>query len=110
MQRNVDQWTFAGRGDPGQDRIDQWTARCRVPMEIKSGNFIFKKCLCNYKNPSFSYYMQLYNSYKLGMLPFEGPVTDQPAAIAECFMLIERLSNERQEQEIAKSQSKGRSK
>lgn len=98
---------FAGRGDPPQERIDQWSARCKFPMEIRSGNFIFHKCLCNFRNDSFSYYMQLYNSYKLGMLPFEGSVSDQPAAIMEAFSVIDRLQNERQEQETKKAQSKG---
>ncbi len=49
------------------------------------------------KYPYLSYILTLFSNYKLGNLPFAGPVTKQPAKILEMFGLLERLGYEAEE-------------
>lgn len=44
--------------------------------------------------PHFGTYLTLYHSFKKGAMPFQGPVTDQPAHIIETFDLLDQLYHE----------------
>lgn len=46
------------------------------------------------KYPYFSYVFTLYLRYRDGILPYEGPLTDQPAKIIDMFNILEQLQHE----------------
>ena len=49
----------------------------------------------------FDYILSLYHIYsKTGSLPYKGSISEQPAKVMEIMNIIERLSIERQENEI----------
>lgn len=63
---------------------------------IVSCGLRFTKHLSNYKYPLFTYVVSLFQNYEKGNLPFEGPVSDQPAQIMEIFSVFEHLRAEQQ--------------
>lgn len=55
----------------------------------------YKSCLCNLKNSSTMYFIDLYDKYqKFGLLPFSGTITEQPAKIMEIFNVLESVKIE----------------
>lgn len=51
-------------------------------------------CLGNFWNPGVMHWMQVHQQFKAGILPFEGPLLDQPAKVMDIFDLLGTLENE----------------
>jgi hypothetical protein len=69
----------------------------KLPSEIISLNLHFKKGLDNYNYEYFGYVLSLFDAYdRLGILPFNGCFSDQPAKIIEIFNVLDQLKTERQ--------------
>lgn len=63
---------------------------------FKSLNVVFHNSKkINY--PYFTYIITLFNQYKLGVLPFNGCLVDQPAKIIEIFDLLYQLQFEHED-------------
>ena len=67
-----------------------------IPKEIKSCNLLITSPLEEFSFKGFDYIFGLYSQYKKGILPFPGPLTEQPARIIEIFNLFEQLEHEYQ--------------
>lgn len=61
----------------------------------------FTRPLSDYKFSQFSYAMLLHENYERGLLPFEGPVSEQPAQVMDVLRTIQSLRFE-QEQNFRK--------
>lgn len=53
----------------------------------------FKRPLSNFKYINMDYVLLLFENYEKGILPFEGPLGDQPAQIIEVFKIMEHIKN-----------------
>lgn len=74
--------------------------------EVRSLNLVFNCRLDRFKVPYFNLFHSLYQQYeKHGILPFEGPLVDQPARIIEVFNVFDQLKLER-EMNLQKEQLK----
>ena len=69
---------------------------------VESCGLKFTESFSHLKHEYFYYLLQLHGMYKMGNLPFEGPVTDQPAQIMDFFSLIDMLHYEREKREAEK--------
>lgn len=78
------------------------------PVEVKSCNLKITKPLENFKFKGFDYTFGLYNSYKKGQLPFEGPVSEQPSKIIEIFNIYNQLETEAQERAAKEQKANGK--
>lgn len=80
--------------------------------ELISCNLHFKKGLQEYNHPYFSYFMTLHQNYKLGVLPFSGSLSEQPAYIMEIFDIMDQLDFEKdkkiQQEQQAEMKKQGR--
>lgn len=74
---------------------------------IQVGEYEFHSCLChgNFRHPSMDFILGAYNSYRVGLLPFEGAYADQPAQIMELLQLIQMLHDEREAAMIKKQEA-----
>ena len=71
----------------------------KTPGEWMSLNLHFKVRSERFDYPLFNYVISLFNQYhKNGVLPYSGPLADQPAKIIEIFEVLEQLQYEREEQ------------
>lgn len=64
-------------------------------------------CIGNLWSPSVFHWMQAFQQYKNGIMPFDGALLDQPAKVIEIFSLLEQLQAEREEK-LRKEAEKGR--
>lgn len=62
----------------------------------------FTKPINNLIYEQFNYIIELYHSYKNGILPFSGPTSEQPSQIMNIFSLLGVLENEQMEKEYKK--------
>ena len=59
------------------------------------GGIEYTTCLCNHNNSLINLYMTFYDLYeKFGVMPFEGPIADQPNKIIEVFNIIQATKNQ----------------
>ena len=66
-------------------------------------------CLCKVYDPNVMYYLQMYNMFKQGVMPFEGGYLDQPAIIISILDEVGRVVEElKQEEEAKASKKRGR--
>ena len=65
----------------------------------------FGTCPANAFNPYVLHLMELNQRYRQGVMPFEGPLTSQPAKILEAFGVIESYNQKlrKEQEELAKS-------
>lgn len=54
----------------------------------------------------FNYYYELYNGYKNGILPFDGPLVKQPSKIIEVFNIFTMLELERQRKQAEEEEQR----
>jgi hypothetical protein len=79
-----------------------------TPKEIVSCNLKITKPLEDFQFKGFDYVYGLYNHFKSGILPFDGPLSEQPARIIEIFNLFTQLENEAQERARKEQQANGK--
>jgi len=68
----------------------------------------YKSCFCTYKHPEFNRYLFLYNNYSKGIMPFEGPVTRQPAFIIDVFTILDNLKHEKEDDDRKKEEKENK--
>lgn len=79
-------------------------------IRLSEGRSIhLSRCPGNYTLENFSYYMDLYNAYQRGILPFEGSLSDQPNKVMEIFRLIQTFIDAKMKQEAEEQRKKQRS-
>ena len=81
-----------------QDRIIK-TVRHSV------NNINFYSCICNFNNTFMSFYLEMHELYKKGIMPYQGGLDQQPAYLLEIFNVIDSLYFERNK-ELAKAHEK----
>ena len=89
--------------------LEQRAKEQRGFNRIKSLDLLFQGSLQEYEYSQFNYVMTIYNQYKIGMLPFEGPLADQPAQIIDIMSVISQLQFEaekRQRDEYERQQKR----
>jgi hypothetical protein len=70
----------------------------KLPSEIISLDVHFKRGVEQFEIEYFGYAMTLFDAYdRLGILPYSGSFSDQPAKIIEIFGVLEQLKFERQQ-------------
>lgn len=68
------------------------------------GKISFRKCLCNFQNTQLPFLLKLHKHFEAGVMPFEGPLADQPAKLMDVFGLLDELKEDyRQAQEKAEA-------
>lgn len=75
--------------------------------------FNYHMCLCHkgFHHPNFGTLVLMHEAYEKGILPFEGPLVDQPAKIIDIFNILNSFNLERQQElqkkneEVAKRQA-----
>ena len=75
---------------------------------VTSCGLRFTKHLSNFKYPLFGYALSLFENYEKGLLPFEGPVADQPAQVMDLFGLIQNIKAEQQTKQLERAKRNGR--
>jgi len=68
----------------------------------------YKSCFCTYKHPLFDRYLFLYNNYHRGIMPFEGPITRQPAYLIDAFTILDNLKHEKEEDDRKNQEKENR--
>jgi len=79
-----------------------------IPKTIQSCNLSISKPLEEFSFAGFDYTYGLYSHYKKGILPFSGPVSEQPARIIEIFNLFYQLEYEVQQRSLKEQKSNGK--
>ena len=51
----------------------------------------YKTCIGNFYDPQTAQLVDMFNKFEIGVLPYPGSYTDQPAKIIEVFQLIDSL-------------------
>lgn len=64
----------------------------------------YHKCLCGYRNPSISFYLDIEDKFSKGMLPFPGSYLEQPAKVVEIINKITSLKFDKRERDYKKQQ------
>lgn len=64
----------------------------------------YHKCLCGYRNPSMSFYLDIEDKFSKGILPFKGSYLDQPAKIIDIINRISSLKLDLNDREQKKQQ------
>jgi len=78
--------------------------------EAQSLNIKFTRPLEEFTYPLFGYIMTLYRKYTDGVLPFQGPLADQPAQIIEVFNTLESVEMEFKKAEMEEQDRQNRKK
>ena len=102
LEKNISNWMSQGREYPPDERVEAWRGKCKNPLELRFEHLTYKRCLCNFRCSKFGFYLTLYNAFKLGILPYDGAMVDQPSQIIEVFNHIQKLESDRQEFENSK--------
>ena len=97
-------------------KMNRITKGCGVLSDspkVEIGQIGFHSCLCHegFQHPQMGYFLNIYQNYEKGNLPFEGALMDQPAQIMELIGLIDSLHTERdmaQQEKESKKNNKGR--
>lgn len=85
------------------------SASSKQKRSVETLGFIFTKPLTHFKLDNFDYLASLFNNYdKYGNLPFQGPITENPAKVIEIFNIIKALLSEKQSKEEKKLSNKKR--
>jgi hypothetical protein len=66
------------------------------------------KCLGNFWNPGITGLIRAFRLFQKGVLPFEGPLMDQPAMILDAFNLLEMLESFWRQKESVESEKSTR--
>ena len=54
-------------------------------------DLLFHTCVCNFKHPLMSWFMECEEAFSKGILPYEGSLSEQPAKIMEVIYLLQSL-------------------
>ena len=79
------------------ERIEQLKSQVKSKgtRQLKSLNVVFKAPIEEFTYPQFGYVYTLYKKYSdTGVLPFKGPLADQPAQIVEIFNTLDGIETE----------------
>ncbi len=77
--------------------------------KIQSLNVVFKDQIENYMYPEFGYVYTLFKQYsENGVLPFTGPLADQPAQIIQVFNTLDGMELEQKEKAQKEANKKGK--
>lgn len=71
-------------------------------------NIVFYNCFCQNYDRSTAALLHQYSFYSRGIMPFAGPLVDQPAKAIEAFSVLDSLKNEKQREEEAKALKRNR--
>lgn len=65
---------------------------------LKQGDtaYTLDRCLGNYYRPAVSQWYRAFKLFEKGILPFAGPLMDQPAKVLDIFSVYESLEYEKQ--------------
>lgn len=63
---------------------------------IRFNNLILKPGFEKLHFENFDFYYALFNQYEKGVLPFKGPLVDQPNKIIELFGVLQSLNTEQE--------------
>jgi len=66
----------------------------------------YKSCLCTFKTSHYSFYWTTYKSFKQGVLPYPGSLSEQPAKIMEILSLMAHLETDWQQTQAEKTKKK----
>lgn len=75
-----------------------------------SADLGFKTCVGNYFSPWLPQWIEAYQMYQKGVLPFPGALTEQPNKVVELFRVIDSHVSEKTEKQIKAMNSKQRAK
>lgn len=73
---------------------------------FKVNNILFRKPLSEFKCDNLSYILFLFENYEKGSLPFQGPVSDQPAKIIDIFNILYQVRQEHNDEQRNKLEKK----
>ena len=79
-----------------------------IPKIITSCNLEISKPLEEFSFTGFDYSFGLYDHYKSGNLPFNGPISEQPARVIEIFNLFKQLEHETQDRARKEQKANGK--
>lgn len=71
----------------------------RVLLGLDNGEIKFKTCIGNFFCQNVLNYLQMYEGYTRGILPFGGALADQPAKIFQVFNVIESYKHDKMKEE-----------
>ena len=60
-------------------------------VRYRFDQIIYKTCIGNFYDPQTSQLVDMFNKFEIGVLPYPGSYSDQPAKIIEVFQLIDSL-------------------
>jgi hypothetical protein len=78
----------------------------KASKSFKVGNILFRKPLVEFKCDNLSYLLLLFENYEKGLLPFNGPVSDQPAKVIDIFNILYQVRQEYQDEQKNKLEKK----
>ena len=78
-----------------QEALEQYEKHLKSSgaVSTKILNIEYRRDVSELEYPAFSYVFTLYQSFKRGVLPFRGPLADQPAKAIEIFETLEAIEN-----------------
>jgi len=80
---------------------------CSVKKEspvVTYQNIKYFTCPSNFYNSGTAQLIDMFRHFRLGVLPFEGGLFDQPSKLIDCFNLLENLTLELQKDQTEKAQ------
>lgn len=88
------------------------TNKCDVThktVQFSTDRINIYRCLCKIYDPNVVYYLNMYQQYKNGVMPFEGGYLDQPAIIISILDEVGRVTEEiKHEEEVKASKKRGK--
>lgn len=91
-----------GKNKPRRKMIGCYGAKRKKFFEYKIESYgttiEYYSCPGNFRKGEIGYVFALFEQFQKGLLPFEGPFSDQPAKVVEAFNLIVSLREEQRAQ------------
>lgn len=93
---------YSGRSDHAEMiKKTQQVMACQVPSDRllhRIGEDIgFKKCIGNFYRDGLMFWVEAQSKYESGIMPFHGPLMDQPNKAIEIFQCIQSAKYEKME-------------
>ena len=71
-------------------------------------NIAYRTCIGNFFDKSVVELVEMFNKYDQGVLPFEGPMADQPSKVIEVFKMIDSIRGKKAEEQRKKEEAKNK--